>query len=221
MATKKTKEKEKILVTVALDNRDLLKKRITKAIDSSIFVAAKQVKDEKIGSLGVEEFCKKAESDLQSINDLITRYTLIDSAIIVSNATEMIEFSNGIVISRAAAISLRKSFTNDSDINFKERLARFILAQYKKSAMIKAQFDKVAEDNRTGMYNSFIASESKENNDDMFSSIDKIVAPNMGELVDPIGAEEYANNLLNDIEVMKSEIDTLIKVSNATTYIEI
>ena len=76
---------EQILVTKALDERDLLKKKIIRAIDDASFVATKRKKDDKcangytrgmspVSLLDIEEFKQNATSQYQSINDMIKRF---------------------------------------------------------------------------------------------------------------------------------------------------
>ncbi len=78
---------EKMIVTRALDERDLLIKKINDAIDRASFVTVKKTSDDVIigGKKSVQEFDDEARADLQSIRDLISRYNRLDAAILLAN----------------------------------------------------------------------------------------------------------------------------------------
>ena len=84
---------EKMIVTRALDERDLLIKKINDAIDRASFVTVKKTSDDIVigGKKSVQEFDDEARADLQSIRDLISRYNRLDAAILLANATTDIE----------------------------------------------------------------------------------------------------------------------------------
>ena len=93
---------EKMLVTQALDERDLLVKKISDKIDK-------------------DEYAKEAESAYQQIVDLIERFQKIDAAIVASNAETEITTSYG-KFTVAGAISLRSRLrglgTYDGEADF-------------------------------------------------------------------------------------------------------
>lgn len=99
---------EKMLVTQALDERDLLVKKISDKIEKASFVDTIKPNEEKVyaGRCGKEEFAKDAQAAYQQITDLIDRFQKIDAAIVASNAKTEITTSYG-VFTVAGAISLR------------------------------------------------------------------------------------------------------------------
>lgn len=99
---------EKMLVTQALDERDLLVKKISDKIEKASFVDTIKPNEEKVyaGRCGKEEFAKDAQAAYQQITDLIDRFQKIDAAIVASNAKAEITTSYG-VFTVAGAISLR------------------------------------------------------------------------------------------------------------------
>ena len=100
---------EKMLVTQALDERDLLVKKISDKIEKASFVDTIKPNEEKVyaGRCGKEEFAKDAQAAYQQITDLIDRFQKIDVAIVASNAKAEITTSYG-VFTVAGAISLRE-----------------------------------------------------------------------------------------------------------------
>ena len=99
---------EKLLVTQALDERDLLVKKIADKIAKASFVDTMKNNEEKVSKARVdkETFGREAGSAFQQIRDLITRFQKIDAAIVASNAATKIQTSYG-EFTIAGAISLR------------------------------------------------------------------------------------------------------------------
>ena len=79
---------EKMLVTQALDERDLLVKKIADKIAKASFVDTIKPNEDKVFTkrTSKEEYAKEAESAYQQITDLIDRFQKIDAAIVASNA---------------------------------------------------------------------------------------------------------------------------------------
>ena len=99
---------EKMLVTQALDERDLLVDKITDKIGKAVFIDTIKPNEDKVFEerISREDFAKNAESAYQQIQDLIDRYQKIDSAIVASNAKTKVKTSYG-EYTVAGAISLR------------------------------------------------------------------------------------------------------------------
>ncbi|MCD8054262.1 MAG: hypothetical protein LUF00_09495, partial [Lachnospiraceae bacterium] len=72
---------ERMLVTQALDERDLLVKKINDKIEKAGFVDTVRVNEEKVCGKRVkrEELAKKANASWQQIQDLINRFQKIDA----------------------------------------------------------------------------------------------------------------------------------------------
>ena len=83
---------EKMLVTQALDERDLLVKKINSKIAKASFVDTIKPNEEKVfaGNMKKEDYAKEAEAAFQQIMDLIDRYQKIDAAIVASNASTFV-----------------------------------------------------------------------------------------------------------------------------------
>lgn len=79
---------EKMLVTQALDERDLLIKKIQNKIAKASFTDVKKRNEKKVQERRISEddFCQEAKSAYQQIMDLIERFQQIDAAIVASNA---------------------------------------------------------------------------------------------------------------------------------------
>ena len=99
---------EKMLVTQALDERDLLVKKIADKIEKASFVDTIKPNEEKVYAkkISKEEYAKEAEAAYQQIVDLVDRFQKLDAAIVDSNAKTEITTSYG-TFTVAGAISLR------------------------------------------------------------------------------------------------------------------
>lgn len=83
---------EKMLVTQALDERDLLVKKTQNKIAKASFTDVKKRNEKKVLDRRIleEGFRQEVESAYQQIMDLIERFQKIDAAIVASNAATMI-----------------------------------------------------------------------------------------------------------------------------------
>ena len=126
---------EKMLVTQALDERDLLVKKITDKIVKASFVDTMKPNEDKVfvKRISKEEYAQEAEAAYQQIIDLIDRFQKIDAAIVASNANTEITTSYG-SFTVAAAISLRSRLRGlgayEDDADFEGNLQQKMQAEY-------------------------------------------------------------------------------------------
>ena len=153
---------ESMLVTQALDERDLLVKKINDKIQKASFVDTIKPNVELVYNKRIkkEEFNQAASSAYQQIMDLIARFQTIDAAIINSNANTRITTSYG-TYTVAAAISLRSRMRNmgayDNEANFEDRLRNKLMQEYssrvcvcdKENAKLKETAESQAQEDET------------------------------------------------------------------------
>ncbi|MCD8023111.1 MAG: hypothetical protein LUF30_09130 [Lachnospiraceae bacterium] len=217
---------EKMLVTQALDERDLLVKKINDKIEKADFVDTVRVNEEKVyGSrISREEFSKKAESAYQQIQDLISRFEKIDAAIVASNAATRITTSYG-SMTVAGAISLRGRMRGtgvyEDDADFEERLRKKMKAEYDSSVQQSELKNRQLQTTAENMRMSILGKDSKGKEDKPLEVVETYVKENTTELVDPLDVKKKMAELEEKRMALLTELDTQIKVSNATTLIEI
>lgn len=232
---------EKMLVTQALDERDLLKKKICQKIDKFKCVDyAKNNEEKGIDSkMNREEFAAEAKATYQQIMDLIARYQRIEAAILASNAATVITTSFG-EYTVATAIALRNRMrekkendrlivdrlrNSDTDIwkgaGFEEQLAKLMIRQYVDANGEADTRNKNLEVQAESMRLSIVGKDSKVKDDKPLAVVDAYISQNRTELIDPLGALKKAEELRMKSATLLKEIDTQIKISNATTLIEI
>ncbi len=217
---------EKMLITQALDERDLLVKKIRDKIEKANFVDTVKPNEEKVLEARVsrEEFAKEAERAYQQIMDLIDRFQKIDAAIVASNAATKINTSYG-EFTVAGAISLRSrlrgggSYNGDADFeSFLRRKMQVDLQRRLDTAEMKnKQLQSTAENMRL----SILGKDAKTKDDKPLEVVETYVKENTTELVDPLEVQKKIEKLQEKRDSLLTELDTQIKVSNATTFIEV
>ncbi|MBO5371534.1 MAG: hypothetical protein J6A75_02325 [Lachnospiraceae bacterium] len=218
---------EKMLVTQALDERDLLVKKINDKIEKASFVDIAKGNEDKVLNARVlrEEYAKQAQAAYQQIQDLIDRFQKIDAAIVASNASTYIETSYG-RFTVAGAISLRSrmrktAVNNRGDLDFETKLYQKMKADLDSVLIAMELRNKSLQETAEDMRLSILGKDTKVKNDKPLEVVDIYVKENTTELVDPIEILKKIEELQEKQNVILMEIDTQIKVSNATTFIEI
>ena len=208
---------EKMLVTQALNELKTLGSRIDRAIAEADFITASKVSEKNAAPGKTKDvFNKEAKTSMQQINDLIERREKIKAAVIASNAVTEVEIG-GVKMTVAKAID-----TKDS-IEFKQDLLNMMKAQYaqamKKVEDANQKMEKKIDDLVTTAY-------GKDGKDKIQESdFDAIAKPyrsaNETGLVDPLGIEKKIKELSEYIEAFKSNVDSVLQISNCTTFIEV
>lgn len=218
------KKTERMLVCNALDERDFLRKKIISAINSTYFIACKRVKDDKVRTTGFTDpktFENDAKSAYQSITDMIDRYTRLDTAITLANASTEIKLSDDTVMTRAAAISMRKALVGDTTTDFTGKLINVLERQFASVSAtaneLNAKADRELEQYKDNMTS---GDKAKELTPAVTQTLESLVADNRADIIDPIGVEKEIKKLEDKYETLKKELDSAIKVSNATTFVE-
>ncbi len=217
---------EKMLVTQALDERDLLVKKIADKIAKASFVDTIKPNEDKVYMKRItkDAYTKEAEAAYQQIVDLIDRYQKIDAAIVDSNSKTEITTSYG-TFTVAGAISLRSRLKGQGAYNghadFESKLQKKMANEYAErvrfSDMKNSDLQSTAEEMRL----SILGRDSKTKDDKPLSVVEAYVKENTTELVDPLDVKRKLEALDEKRDTLLTELDTQIKVSNATTFIEV
>ena len=217
---------QKMLVTQALDQRDLLVKKICDKIRKASFTETKKHNEEKVMERRVtqKEFEKEARSSYQQIIDLIHWYDKVDQAILHSNAETIIETSYGTMsIANALALRSRLNCSNayDSDSNFEGNLMMKLQEELNEKIRVMEQKNKGLQNTAETMRLSILGKDTKTKDETPLKVVDVYVQENTTELIDPLNVRKKIDELNERRETILNELDTKIKVSNATTFVEI
>ena len=217
---------DKMLVTQALDERDLLVKKINDKIEKANFVDTIKPNEEKVLDARVsrEEFAKEAEGAYQQIQDLIDRFQKIDAAIVASNANTKINTSYG-EFTVAGAISLRSrlrgSGSYDGEADFEAALQLKMEKDFQKRLSAAELKNKQLQSTAESMRLSILGKDTKVKDEKPLEVVEAYVKENTTELVDPLDVQKKIAMLQEKRDTLLTELDTQIKVSNATTFIEV
>lgn len=216
----------KILVTQALDERDLLVKKINDKIQSAVLADVIKRNEEKVYNRRIsrEEFRKEAESAYQQIVDLIDRYNRLEAAIVESNANTYITTSYG-RFSVAGAITLRNRMRGDIKYGGVADFETTLLLKLKKSYHdcidTVERKNKSLADTAEEMRLSILGRETKGKDDKPLEVVETYIRENTMELADPLDIVKKMEILTERKDKLLNELETQIKVSNATTFINI
>lgn len=217
---------DKMLVTQALDERDLLVKKIQDKIEKASFVDTVKPNEEKVLDARVsrDEFAKDAERAYQQIQDLIDRFQKIDAAIVASNAQAKITTSYG-EFTVAGAISLRSRLRGcgsyDGDANFELALQCKMESDFQIKLAFAETKNKQLQSTAESMRLSILGKDTKVKDEKPLEVVEAYVRENTTELVDPLEVQKKIAKLQEKRDTLLTELDTQIKVSNATTFIEV
>ncbi len=219
-------ETNKLLITQALDEKALLVKRIKDKIEFANLIDVKKHNEEKVyfTKETEEEFKKNAQSAYQQIMDLIDRYQKLESAIIVSNATTQVETSYG-TMSVAAAISMRNRLRECEARGSKEAFEYMLEMQmhnsYASALEILEEKNQSLQATASNMRLTILGKEKQAKDDVGLEVVETYVKENTMALVDPLGMLKKMEELKQKRLTLITELDTLIKISNAITFIEL
>ena len=216
---------ERMLVTQALDQKGLTEKKIRDAIQGTNFVDTKKINEEKVYGARVtkEDFTKDTERSYQKIIDQINRYQKINEAITESNAKTIIKTSCG-DLTVAAAISLRRILQNsdyDDSTDFEYQLQEKMKLDFGKNVGIVEMKNKQLQTTAESMRLSILGKDTKVKDEKPLAVVDEYIRENTTELIDPLDVQKKIKYLQEKRDTLLSELDTQIKISNATTFIEI
>ena len=216
---------EKMLVTQALDERDLLVKKIGDKISKIKLVDVKKRNEEKTAESRVtpEEFDSTASAAYQQIMDLIDRFQRVDAAIVASNAANTVSTSYG-DFTVAGAIALRNRLNRNGIYGNEGAFELLLTAQMERqyqTAVQAAEFkNKGLENQAESMRLSILGKDSKVKDTKPLEVVDAYIRENTTEVIDPLESQKKVQELKEKVDTLLSELDTQIKVSNATTMIE-
>ena len=125
----------------------------------------------------------------------------------------------------AGAISLRTRLRESNNYttgtNFEVHLMKKLVDELDMGARVVSDKNKSLQVTAENMRLSILGKDSKTKDDKPLEVVDAYVRENTTELVDPLDTADKVDKLKEKILTLLSELDTQIKVSNATTFIEV
>ena len=216
---------EKMLIAEALDEKDLLTKKIETAIANLEFATVRREKDKKLRDGRTdEEFSDQVKAAYQSVSDMIDRRNRIAVAIVESNAKTIVKLRSGMEMTVAEAITRKKIMctpidVNTSNVNLEKKLIKAMETAYVNfsKSLRSLQLDK---DNKENDYKTRLTTREKELGEDDIKAIETLVQGETPVIVDPLNLKELLTDKVEKYNALAKELETAIKISNASTYVE-
>lgn len=206
----------KISITEALNELKLYDSKITKAITNATFCGAAKKSADKVGVVKKDDFVERAKASYQSATDLISNRNILKSAIVRSNAITGVEI-DGVPMTVAEAIERKNS------IEYDETLLNEMKRQYANATATVDKENKKVDNKVDELLTTLIGKDSdkKLSKEDQEAVEKPYREKNEFEFVDPLDLYEKIQALEANIDGFKSNVDTVLVLSNATTFIEV
>lgn len=206
----------KISITEALNELKLYDSKITKAITNATFCGAAKKSADKVGVVNKENFNERAKASYQSCTDLIANRNALKSAIVKSNAVTEVEIDNTIM-------TVAEAIERKNSIGYDETLLNEMKRQYANVTATVDKENKKVDSKVDDLLTTLVGKESdkKLSKEDQEAVEKPYREKNEFEFVDPLGLYEKIQTLEADIDGFKSNVDTALVLSNATTFIEV
>ena len=185
-------------ITRSLVELKTLDGRIRRILDSGVFMTYKtKYKNTRYTE---EDFKQTATSDFQSANDLMSRRDKIKNAIVLSNATTLVEIA-GTKMTVSQAIEFKNTIAYKTEM----------LALLKKQRqMVVVEVDAHRQRVQTKVDDNVKIICGKDGKPD--ASID---------VYDPLNLDKVIKQMETEIEDFRANVDFVLSESNATTLIEV
>jgi hypothetical protein len=201
-------------ITRALAELKLLSSRIENAIENAHFVVVQSGDKAIPGYNSSAEFAQKAKASLDSIQALIKRRQLIKHAIVLSNASTIVQIDN-------VQLTVAEAIEQKSSILLEKKLLGKIISDHdkalgemnKENARVQERLDRLVE--------ASFGTDVKAKSEHYEAITVPFLKKNEAKLLDPIHSRDKASELLAKITSFETEVDFVLSACNATTMIEI
>lgn len=198
---------ESISITRALSELKLLDKRIQKGIKDADFLSYEINKKNALKTFQPKE-------QLQSVEDLITRRSLLKAKIMESNAKTVVKIAGKDMLV-IEAIEMKET------IQYKKSLLNTLQSTRKS---VRSKIESINEDVKyrlDGLLQANFGKESKTKDSETDAISKPFLERNEAKEVDLIDIDKKIDELENEILSFESEVDFILSESNSLTKIEI
>ncbi|AIZ59006.1 hypothetical protein LNK20_16495 [Bacillus safensis] len=201
-------------ITRALSELKMLDKRINRTVDDAVLGGLMIGKHIQHGFQNQEEVEKKAKADDQSIQALIKRRNAIKSAIVVSNATTMIDVA-GVRMTVAEAIERKTSI--DYDIRYLRKMKQVYKELVDKAEQTNEDVKRRLDQHLETLFGKDGKTQAAANQE----IVKSFLAENEAVIIDPLRLRVKIEQLSKEIEDFQMEVDFSLSESNTLTKIQI
>lgn len=209
-------ETKKISITEALNELKLYDAKIEKGINSTKYVGAAKKSTNNIGVQTKEVFNNNAKAGYQSVIDLIANRNKLKSAIVKSNATTEVTIND-------KTMTVAEAIERKNSIQYEIELLNTLKTQYAVTSKMVIDENKKVDQQIDKLLETFTGKETdkKITKEDQAAITEPYREKNEFELVDPLEIYSKMQNLEAEIDGFQSNVNTVLVLSNATTFIEI
>jgi hypothetical protein len=200
---------QQMSISQALVEIKLLKSRIGKCKHVD-FITVKT----KIKTVDVTDFSKSAKANLQSYKDLLNRYNVIRSKVVVSNAMTRVSVA-GVDYTVAEAVERKRSIEMEKD------MLGVLRSQFKHATSEMESHQKVQQERLDRLLLQELGKDSKTNVDVVDALTETFLKNNKAELIDPVGLQEVINTMEKSIQDFETNVDWVLSESNGRTQIRV
>jgi hypothetical protein len=205
---------QKITITEGLVSLKTLNNRIENEITSTTFAVSSQKGKQISGFKSVDDFVARAKSQYQSIVDLINRRNAIKSKIVESNALTKVVIA-GTEYTVAGAIERKAS------VKYELQLINTLQQQFNRATAIADRANTDAQTRLDNLINTTFGKDSKVDATLIKSMSDSFWGENECLVRDPLSITNVVSTMSKDVENFLSNVDVVLSISNATTFIEV
>jgi hypothetical protein len=200
---------QQMSISQALVELKLLKSRIQKC-NNGLYVTLKT----KTKVVDVADFTRVAKANLQSYKDLLNRYNIIRSRVVVSNATTRVTVA-GIEYSVAEAVERKRS------IEMEKSMLNVLRNQFKVATAEMESHQRLQQERLDKLLLQELGKDSKTNVDVVDALTETFLKNNKAEIIDPLGLQEVVTNMEKSIQDFESNVDWVLSESNGRTQITV
>lgn len=198
-----------------------LSKRITEALESSMFINANKHANTKIDGMTIDEFSKSMKASFQKVTDLINRRNAIKRAITKSNAVTEVTITkdNGTTVTYTVAELIEYK---NVGIEYLQKLLNTLTYQYNTTTKtVKNRNDSLSVEADRYVVSLFGNKESGNiSKDAIEASRNSYIEANTIDVIDPNNLLKKINEIKEEIDFYGTRVDAALSTSNATTIIE-
>lgn len=190
-------------------------RRISSAIMSTTFCTASRQNVKKVNGVDLDVFRKEVKSNFDSVLDLIRRTDAMKKAISLSNASTYVTVGDE-RMSVAEALYAMKDGCGD-----KERLIMQMTSQLTNARnLIESENGDKLDQKLENFINASYGSKDKINSAEIEALSETFRTNNSFVLIDPVNVSEQIKKLQAEVDKFRTNVDSALQISNATTFIE-
>lgn len=211
----KEQKKETMSLHRGLAELKLIDAKIEKKIEEIQPSGHKQKNKKVFGKYDEKEFIEKAQSDFDSIINLIERKNKIKCAIVLKNAETKFKIGD-------KEMTIAQAITYKSFINTKKLFIDTLNNKHKGITLAGLEKNNtIVTTNCQRMVEASVGKDNVKVSDNDIEALSKpYMAFNEFHLVDPLKIEEKISSLREEVMTFETEIDAVLSEVNATTVIE-